>query len=641
MKDESSESNNDQIFAFLEILRILSDTKNFQQWLSTYHKIDDQRQFFEGYQYIITVSLQYLISELISYDPFLFKDDEKLTRANFLGITIENIPNSCEKTIVLKNIWKHGEKIRKAKTFEEIKNEKQFELVYLYEILRKRNLKSNTKIPKDKAILAITQFHAYLFLVDTKFGVPYAAQLASIFKLVKNPEYLDMVFDGYRYALEYLWFCLLGQTKFQQSCVKDLHRSDQMHFKKTDDVVHVKLGNENDFEIEEPQESKEEQKQREESYRIYDKWRTIDQFFNKIRSEIIRPLEAKIGRMDGFGQGFLKLENFDKKLFENLITEQVEDAPYMTKTDEKSLIKKIESELLWYPIHLLSTAETSTFPAAFLFIALLRGLADITSEQSDGAKIAVQIFKHPTHSVENGHDYSFGIKIGVSELLSVASSWLIFHNCTTDYSGAGGHYHKMCLKEIENHRQQNVVCVGQQVVDANIFRKFLTYKGISTNQEKIHHAYQKGNEPVAQILGKLLEYLAYKWLNDKKLFDKVQCDCIINDEQIDCFCESNGKIDHFECKLQLHNVSKTIKQIKRKHSKLKQKYQKKKVNANLIIYETVTSDVKNQLEKEGIRVHQNFKQIIEVDRIFEGSRRDLKHYFNLNSDYYDYLYAKD
>ena len=641
MKDESSESNNDQIFAFLEILRILSDTKNFQQWLSTYHKIDDQRQFFKGYQYIITVSLQYLISKLISYDPFLFKDDEKLTRANFLGITIENIPNSCEKTIVLKNIWKHGKKIRKAKTFEEIKNEKQFELVYLYEILCKRNLKSNTKIPKDKAILAITQFHAYLFLVDTKFGVPYAAQLASIFKLVKNPEYLDMVFDGYRYALEYLWFCLLGQTKFQQSCVKDLHRSDQMHFKKTDDVVHVKLGNENDFEIEEPQESKEEQKQREESYRIHDKWRTIDQFFNKIRSEIIRPLEAKIGRMDGFGQGFLKLENFDKKLFENLITEQVEDAPYMTKADEKSLIKKIESELLWYPIHLLSTVETSTFPAAVLFIALLRGLADITSEQSDGAKIAVQIFKHPTRSVENGHDYSFGIKIGVSGLLSVASSWLIFHNCTTDYSGAGGHYHKMCLKEIENHRQQNVVRVGQHVVDANIFRKFLTDKGISTNQEKIHHAYQKGNEPVVQILGKLLEYLAYKWLNGKELFDKVQCDCIINDEQIDCFCESNGKIDHFECKLQLHDVSKTIKQIKRKHSKLKQKYQKKKVNANLIIYETVTSDVKNQLEKEGIRVHQNFKQIIGVDRIFEGSRRDLKHCFNLNSDYYDYRYAKD
>ena len=97
MKDELSESNNDQIFAFLEILRILSDTKNFQLWLSTYHKIDNQRQFFEGYQYIITVSLQCLISELISYDPFLLKDDEKLTRANFHGITINNIPNSCEK----------------------------------------------------------------------------------------------------------------------------------------------------------------------------------------------------------------------------------------------------------------------------------------------------------------------------------------------------------------------------------------------------------------------------------------------------------------------------------------------------------------------------------------------------------------
>ena len=110
MKDKPSESNNDQIFAFLEILRILSDTKNFQEWLSTYHKIYDQQEFFEGYKYIFAVSLQYFINELISYDPFSFKDDEKLTHASSYGMPLKNIPNSCEKTVVLKNIWKHSKK---------------------------------------------------------------------------------------------------------------------------------------------------------------------------------------------------------------------------------------------------------------------------------------------------------------------------------------------------------------------------------------------------------------------------------------------------------------------------------------------------------------------------------------------------
>ena len=151
--------------------------------------------------------------------------------------------------------------------------------MYLYKILRKQNLKSNSKISKEKTISAITQFYAYLFLVDTRFGVPYAAQLASVFKTDKNLKYLDAVFNGYRYALEYLWFCLLGPTNFQRFCVKDLHRSDQMHFKKTNDAVHIKLGNENNSEIKKRQESKEKQKHREDWDRIRNKWRTIDQFF--------------------------------------------------------------------------------------------------------------------------------------------------------------------------------------------------------------------------------------------------------------------------------------------------------------------------------------------------------------------------
>ena len=90
---------------------------------------------------------------------------------------------------------------------------------------------------------------------------------------------------------------------------------------------------------------------------------------------------------------------------------------------------------------------------------------------------------------------------------------------------------------------------------------------------------------------------------------------IVNDEQIDCFCKSGDGIEHFECKLQ-HDVQKTIKQIKRKHYKIKQVYAKEKVNANLVLYATITRDAKNQLEKEGIRVYQDYKSNIQNDRIF-------------------------
>ena len=637
MEDEYSKSNNDHIFAFLEILRILSKTENFQEWLSTYHKIDEHQEFLEGYKYILTVSLMYFITQLISYDPFSLKDDEKLVRADFHGITINNIPNSCEKTIVLKNIWKQSKKIRKAKTFEEIKNEKPSELLDLYETLREQNLKPNKEISKEESISSVAQFNAYLLLTDTSFGMPRATRWASIFEPDESLKYLDTVFNGYRYALEYLWFCLLGPTKFQEFCVKDLHRSDEIHFKNEDKTINIKLGSSyEDSEIEEYQES-EEAIRRVEWDRVHNKWKTIDQFFNKVRSEMIRPLEVKIGRMGGLGKGFLKLENFDKDLFKNLITNEVEDAPYMTKTDEESMKKRIESELLWYPISVLSAAQTFTFNVAFSFVSMLRGLVDISREQDEDSKITVKIFKHPAHGVENGYDYSFGIKVGVGGFISDSSGWLIFHDCATDYSGSGGQYHQMCMNEIENHKEENAVEAEELIFENEIFTKFLTDKGISMDYEKSRKVYEKMNESITQMKGKLLEYLVYKWINSKEQFKIVHCDHIVNDEQIDCFCKSDDEIEHFECKLQLHDIQKTIKQIKRKHSKIKQAYTKEKVNANLVLYTTITNDAKNKLEKEGIKVYQDFKSNIQNDRIFEGTRRELKNYLNSDSNYYDWI----
>lgn len=374
--NEETDSNNDVIFAFLEILKILSRTEDFQNWLLTHHKIDDQQELLEGYKYILTVSLMYFINELISFDPFSLKDDEKLVRANFLGKFIDDIPNSCEKTIVLKNIWKQSQRIRKAKSFEKIRNEKPWEILNIYETLREHNLKGNKEISKEESISSVAQFYAYLMLIDTSFGMPRATRWASIFEPSENMKYLDSVFNGYRYGLEYLWFCLLGQSKFQESCLKDIHRSDKVHFDNAKKTVDIKLGEENS-EVETFSESEEEQIRREEWDRVHKKWYTIDQFFAKVRSDIIHPLEKKIGRIGGFGEGFLKLEGFDKNLFDDLIVSKTDDATYMTKTDDESMKKRIESELLWYPVSVLNSAKTFTFNGAFSFVAMLRGLVNI------------------------------------------------------------------------------------------------------------------------------------------------------------------------------------------------------------------------------------------------------------------------
>jgi len=638
MTDEEREPNYDNTFAFLEILIILSDSKKYQKWLSEFHNIEQHQEFLEGYKYIQTVSYMYLINNLISFDPFNLKDDEIITRAEFMGKNINDIPNSCEKTTVLKNIWKQSKRIRQAKSFEEIQNAETPKIVKIYESLREKNIVANKQISKEESILAITKFNAYLLLVDTSFGMPRATRWASIFEIEESLTYLETVFNGYRYALEYLWFCLLGPEEFQRSFLRDLHRSDKIHFKDDSKTISIKLGkNVENSTVEEYEEPEEDRIRREEWDRVHGKWRTIDQFFGKMRSEMIHPLERKTGSLGGFDKGFVRLENFSKDQFEELITEEPEDAPYMIKDDEESLKERIKSDFLWYPISVLNSAKTFTFNGSFSFVAMLRGLVSILREQDNAAKVTVHVIKHPAYKVENGHDYSFGIRVGVGGFFSDSSGWLIFHDCATDYSGSGGQYLKMCMDEIEKHKQQDAVEIKEQIINSQLFEKFLADEGISMDYEKSRKVFEKMNESYSKIKGKLLEYLVYKWINSKEQFEIVYCDYIVKEEQIDCFCKSGNQIEHFECKMQVHKIQETIDQIKRKHLKIKEENRKEKINANLVLYATITNDVKRQFEKEGIIVYQDFKSTIENDRVFDGTRRELKSYLDSDSNYYDFI----
>ncbi|QLH06004.1 hypothetical protein [Nitrosopumilus ureiphilus] len=117
-----------------------------------YHNIEQHQEFLEGYKYIQTVSYMYLINNLISFDPFNLKDDEKLTRAEFMGKNINDIPNSCEKTTVLKNIWKQSKKIRRAKSFEDIQSAEISKIVTMYESLREKNIVANKQISKEESM---------------------------------------------------------------------------------------------------------------------------------------------------------------------------------------------------------------------------------------------------------------------------------------------------------------------------------------------------------------------------------------------------------------------------------------------------------------------------------------------------------
>ena len=443
LSDKKLEPNYDSMFADFEILRLLSKTNKFQKWLSTYHNIYDHEKLFKGYKYMITIIFMDLFDRIMSNDPFLLNDDEKIIRARHLGIKIENIPNSCEKVIILKNIWKQIKNIENIKTFDEFKNNSPLSnILSAYKNIRHDNLMPTKNITKEKSIAAITQFHIYMYLVNINSGIPQIIKGLIDMDIMKEVNYLDHAFDGYRYTLEFLWFSLLDLAKFQQTCVKNIHRSDKIDF--SDKIKNKKLNSGNHL-------YSKHKKSEMYNERIYNKWKTIDQFFTLIRSELIIPIELEIGPMTNFENGFLKMNNFDKKLFQNNFTENVDDAPYMIKNDNMSLMERLDSELLWYPVSVLNSSLTYVFNGAFSFISMLRGLIDTMQEHGITDKITVQIFKHQAYNDNSKHDYSFGILIRAGNGLADESGWLIFYNCATDYSGSGKTYHDMCMNDINKH----------------------------------------------------------------------------------------------------------------------------------------------------------------------------------------------
>ena len=53
---------------------------------------------------------------------------------------------------------------------------------------------------------------------------------------------------------------------------------------------------------------------------------------------------------------------------------------------------------------------------------------------------------------------------------------------------------------------------------------------------------------------------------------------------------------------------------------------------NVVIFEDISSERKEELESKGINIIPNFKNIIERDRAFQGSRREILSILGTNNE---------
>ncbi|NQE45428.1 hypothetical protein C5S31_05345 [ANME-1 cluster archaeon GoMg2] len=649
--DETPEKDVAPIFSFIDILKISSNVGEYRKWLKEYHKIEDDSQIFDGYKFFIDVCVRGFINSIIYGTSLDLEEDFTFFRARFVGVELEDIPNTCEKTIFIKNVWNLTKTIRKANGWEEITEAVKGadKLFFVFDVIFERAISSTRELNKKDALKISTIFNTHIFLNDTNRGVPHVYLLTPILKSSASEEYLEKVYVGYVYTLQYLWFVLLEKDNFEKSSLKDLHKAHDVYSKEAKEQIESQAGipvseeeikkefvterkvkiREHECEIELVKELSDEdiKKLEAEKERLskLKNWFALDMFFGKINEEIIEPLESRVGTISVFNPLLKSSDKINKSLIsEFLRSDGLKDPKYLEATNDKNLIKKkLDYLFLWYVVNVLDAQKLTIFNGVPAFISTLIGNVELSRIFGNGEKVFVLRFKHPVTGVP-GCDYSYGIlnqafgSFGFTDY----SGWLIFFDCATDYS------HGQAEVFIEKFLEEGKIEIKEYVVVKRRFKEYLAEKSTASVFGEIKHMTPDGvytelsiseiqrkvEDFTGNAKGKFFEYLFYNWLAEKKHVrcKNIRCDYYLNKEEIDVLAEAEDKVYIFECKVNLHieKIDEIKKQIENKVKAANQQFSKERIIPYLVVFSQIQNVHREKFEDAGIHVCSPFENKI-------------------------------
>ncbi|MCD6092469.1 MAG: hypothetical protein J7J38_00420 [Candidatus Aenigmarchaeota archaeon] len=620
----------DEIFAFYNIIRVLRGVKEFREWSKEYHEIKNDQNLFEGFKFLLDVCIRKFIDSIIMDSSLDIKEDFTFFRARFVGIPIEDIPNTCDKVVLLKNLSVYLKIIKKSHNWNELEiNIKKFtkEVLSIFSKILKNQVDVNKKFSgktKEDILKIISMFYAYIFLIDNWRGLP-KGYYVSILKETLNSKYMDKAFEGYKIGLQFLWYKILG-NKFEKSCLKDFHNAEKNA--KVEDLI-------DPFEKELIDRNKKSLKNHE--FATVLKWRSIDRFFGKIQDEIIIPIEEELDVKFGFEKLFIIKNKVDKKVFGELLSKIPEEPEYLNKYDKESIKKQLDYLLFWYPyVEVLDTQKSLIFNGVPAFVSTFIGAVEIKRKLEVNDSIYVLRFKHPVPEVK-GNDYSYGVLIEAYGSIGISdySGWLIFYDCCGDYSGFAGSEHAFAEMFIKKYQTEGLIDVREFQVKKEIFQEYLAEKSVrdfsikklvkeKEIKLKINSALNKFENYISDISGKFFESIVLYYLH-KKGFVEVQW-CLPNQNgPIDIFAKSGDTLYFIECTVSLdQNYLKKAEKLSKKVLSISGDKNSEK-HMILYVWNDVDPSRKKQIEENfGIEVKPNFKnEIFLRDRIFtKVSERD-------------------
>lgn len=412
------------VLALTRCLTVLCNINGYKRWLKDYHKIELTDLFLPGYRIVLDTLLGQLISELSDNTNLNLTETDTLRRALFSGNDLLRIPNDSQKTILLKNILTTGSHVLQARDWQTMQSrlaDLKDSIIRPLQGIEPLAVTSEKlkRFKPDTIVNSISIFLVYIFLNDTSRNAPHGFGLSYFSsKARQSTRYGAEAFDGYKYAVQYLWFALYKDAS--ESIIRQIHKADS--------------------------------------------WKSFDHYFELIQDQIIEPTERELGTSLGFDVQVFLLKDSQVNL--NNLTQ---NAPPESK---KSQLEKLRELLLWYDITVIESSD-KPFAGVSTFIPLLIGLVALDRTLHSDSPTRVLKFMHPQQDFRLV-DISYAILIPLGGLYGLAdySGWIVFLDCCSNF-GSTREMYQIAERHIRRYQRNNKIDLTEITISKNQLKSFL------------------------------------------------------------------------------------------------------------------------------------------------------------------------
>lgn len=520
-------SGTGDILGAVHLLSILLDVEGFKRWLASYRGLDTTAHIFNGYMFGLRTLVR-LLHQAIDFDFSLdLTEDFILSRARFYGVPIAEVPNSCEKAILLRNIHRASRPLLGAKSWVLLESRARAFSDAILVPLRRLSSSAELTLPKatpnnETAANFVGQWQVHLFLNDTRRGYPHGYNQPMLPDKLTE-ERLTKIFEGYKLAIQYLWFRLLGD-EFARSVAADIHKATN--------------------------------------------WREFDEYYRPIQYELVDPKEKLTGLRGGFNT-LLVAEAGAKGMISELLEPKAKEQPLSPQ-------KELQRKFLWYDIELVDASST-IFNGVLTFISLLNGAVVFRQRVRNSDPVLVMRVKHPAGGPDR-HDYSYGILLEARGSFGISdySGWLLFYDCCGDYSGFAGSQYAMAEQEIEEHSNQKTIEVHEVTIPKDKMLNLMRGKLLSTTKDVMRAAEQTRSglrlteNKLGAARGLLLELLGMRhYYATSNSTVRIEWAYERLRQEIDLLVGTNDSLIFVECKKsEIDNPVEQVEKLKKKAATL-------------------------------------------------------------------------